>query len=131
MAVPNPGAERASEPAPDRVAPPSIIPWSRTARRLRAVLLVIGTTAVTLWLVLGFLGEGPSVRLLAELLGIGILLVFAVEVVVVGGAAVRGMFAAGSRGDRLAGQDVYLLPPQLLRTRRRAQDGTSPSDSPR
>lgn len=96
----------------------SIIDWSRTARRLRTVLLGIGGTAVTLWLVLGFIGDGPSLRLLAELGGIGILCVFAVEVVVVGGAAIRGMFTAGERGERLASQDVFLLPPQLLRGRR-------------
>jgi hypothetical protein len=104
-------------------APAPIIDWSRTARRLRAILLVIGTTAVVAWLVLGFLGDGPTLPLLAELFGIGLLFTFAVEVIVVGGVAIRGMLAAGERGDRLASQDVFLLPPQLLRGHRRGDDG--------
>lgn len=117
-AVPAPAAatEPATEPAP-------IIDWSRTARRLRAILLVIGSSAVIGWLVIGFLGDGPTLPLLAELLGIGLLVSFAVEVIVVGGVAVRGMLAAGERGDRLASQDVFLLPPQLLRGHRRGGGG--------
>jgi hypothetical protein len=103
--------------------PAPIIDWSRTARRLRAILLVIGSTVVIAWLVVGFLGDGPTLPLLAELLGIGLLVTFAVEVIVVGGVAIRGMLAAGERGDRLASQDVFLLPPQLLRGHRRGGEG--------
>jgi hypothetical protein len=105
-------------PDPDAAAAP-IIDWSRTARRLRAILLVIGSAIAVTWLVVGFVGDGPTVALLAELVGIGLLVAFAVEVVVVGSVAVRGMLAAGERGDRLAGDDVFLLPPQLLRGYRR------------
>ena len=112
------GAATGTEPAP-------LIDWSRTARRLRAVLLVLGSAAVVLWLVLGFLGDGPTLGLLAELLGAAILAVFVVEVVVVGGTAIRGMLAAGERGDRLASQDVFLLPPQLLKGRRGSGDDPS------
>jgi hypothetical protein len=119
--APAPGPNGAIDGA---TASAPIIDWARTARRIRAVLLVIGSTAVALWLVLGLLGDGLTLRLLAELAGIGILLVFAVEVVVVGGAAIRGMFTAGERGERLAGQDVFLLPPQLVRGRRRSDDQT-------
>jgi len=133
---PAPDAPEAAAHAPAAAAlpdlaahdgPAPIIDWSRTARRLRTILSVIGITAVVAWLVAGFLGDGPTLQLLAELLGIGILVTFAVEVVVVGGVAVRGMLAAGERGDRLAGQDVFLLPPQLLRGHRRERGG--PTDS--
>ena len=115
----------AALPDPDaQDAPAPIIDWSRTARRLRSILRVIGITAVVAWLVIGFLSDGPTLQLLAELLGIGILVSFAVEVVVVGGVAIRGMLAAGERGDRLAGQDVFLLPPQLLRGQRDRGSGS-------
>jgi hypothetical protein len=108
--VPEPGRDPVLEP---------VVDFSRTAHRLRLVLTTIGTAAVVLWLVLGFVGDGLEPRLLAELLGLGLLLAFAVEVVVVGGAALRGMLRAGARGDRLASADVTLLPPQLTRRRRR------------
>ncbi len=114
-------AAAAARPAQDAPAP--IIDWSRTARRLRTILSLIGITAVAAWLAIGLLGDGPTLQLLAELLGIGILVTFAVEVVVVGGVAIRGMLAAGERGDRLASQDVFLLPPQLLRGHRRERGG--------
>jgi hypothetical protein len=122
---PKPGPGSGTRPDAD-LPPAPIIDWSRTARRLRTILLVIGGTAAVSWLVLGLLGDGPTLQLLAELVGIGILLTFAVEVVVVGGVAIRGMFTAGARGDRLAGQDVFLLPPQLLRGQRRRGDPTDP-----
>lgn len=115
MSVPDPHSDLPAPPAP-------LIDWSRTARRLRTILLVIGGATLVGWLVLGFLGDGPTLRLFAELAGIGILVTFAVEVMVVGSVAIRGMFTAGARGERLAGQDVFLLPPQLLRGRRRGDD---------
>jgi hypothetical protein len=118
---PHPGPGERPVPDPD-AAPEPIIDWSRTAHRLRTILLVIGTIVVVAWLVMGFLGDGPTLPLLAELLGIGLLVTFAVEAVVVGGVAIRGMLTAGERGDRLAGQDVFLLPPQLLRGHRRGDD---------
>jgi hypothetical protein len=102
----------------DDVAGEPIVDWGRTARRLRAILLVIGGVVLALWVVTGVLGDGPSLRSLAELVGLGLLAAFVVEVVVVGGSAVRGLLRAGERGDRLAGEDVSLLPPQLLRRRR-------------
>lgn len=121
MATPgNEPPTASADPAwPTPAVPAPIIDWSRTARRLRAILLVIGITAVVAWLVIGSLGDGPTLPLLAELLGIGLLVSFAVEVIVVGGVAIRGMLAAGARGDRLASPDVFLLPPQLLRGHRR------------
>ena len=55
--------------------------------------------------------------------GLALALLFVAEVVIVGGSALRGMLAAGERGDRLASSDVSLLPPQLTR-RRRDPDST-------
>jgi hypothetical protein len=99
-------------------AAPRVVDWSRTVRRLRRALLTIAVLVVVAWAVLGAVDGTLSGRLLAELTGLGLLAGFVAEVVVVGGGAVRGMLTAGSRGDRLAGGDVSLLPPQLTRRRR-------------
>jgi hypothetical protein len=96
-----------------------VVDFHRTWRRLRVSLLSVGGLVVLGWLVLGAVGDGWSLRLLAELFGLGLFVSFAVEVVVVGGSAARGMLRAGERGDRLAGGDVSLLPPQLTRRRQR------------
>lgn len=104
-----------------RAATPSakgVVDWSRTARRLRRSLAAIAVLVVGVWLVLGALAGGVDLRLLAELVGLGLLASFLVEVVVVGGGAVRGMLHAGERGERLSGGDVSLLPPQVTRRRR-------------
>ncbi|MFP4634376.1 MAG: hypothetical protein ACLFRD_00825 [Nitriliruptoraceae bacterium] len=96
-----------------------IVDWSRTARRLRVLLVTIGALVVVAWIVLGLTREdGLALARLAELAGLGLLLAVLGEVVVVGGSAVRGLFEAGERGDRLASSDVSLLPPQLTRRRR-------------
>lgn len=108
-----PAGQTTPTPAPD------IIDWGRTARRLRLVIGVLGALVLVTWLVIGWVGDaGFRLGLLAELGGIALLLAFLAEVVVVGGAAVRGMLRAGERGERLAGSDVSLLPPQLGRRRR-------------
>jgi hypothetical protein len=95
------------------------VDFPRTLRRLRWSLSTIAGLVVLAWAVLGAVGDGWSLRLLAELLGLGVLASFGVEVVVVGGSAARGLLDAGARGDRLARRDVSLLPPQLARRRRR------------
>lgn len=106
--------------APDRAATstvtrerPPVVDFPRTLRRLRWSLSGIGALVLLGWLVGGAVGDGWSARLLAELLGLGVMASFVVEVVVVGGSAARGLLAAGARGDRLASADVSLLPPQL------------------
>lgn len=107
--------DHADEPI---VPPPPVVDFPRTVRRLRISLTTIGALVVLGWLVGGAVGDGWSLRLLAELVGLGLLASFAVEVVVVGGSAARGMLHAGERGDRLASPDVSILPPQLTRRRR-------------
>jgi hypothetical protein len=106
----------AVDPADQR---PPVVDFDRTLRRLRISLSAIAVLVVLGWLVGGALGDGWSWRLLAELIGLGLLAGFAVEFVVVGGSAAKGMLNAGERGDRLAAADVSLLPPQLSRRRRR------------
>jgi hypothetical protein len=105
------GACCGADPAP----PLGIVDWHRTARRLRRQLAVILVVVAVAWLVLGIRSGGPTLRTLAELTGLGVLAAVAAEIVVVGGAALRGMLAAGARGDRLASSDVALLPPQVRR----------------
>ncbi len=104
----------------------SIVQWSVTAHRLRRTLLGLAAVIVTTFLVVSAARGSVELLLLAELVGLGLLLAFGIEVVVVGGAALRAMLTAGERGERLAGQDVGLLPPQVLRRARGAQ-GCGPS----
>lgn len=120
---PSPGRTEADVPRDEAMAPatdegPAILDFRRTARRLAVAVSVLGVLVAVTWVVLA-VTTGASLRLLAELGGLGLLGAFVVEVVVVGGAAVRGMLAAGERGERLADPDVALVPPQLLRRRRR------------
>jgi hypothetical protein len=119
--VPRPEVTRdavtcASPPAPPEGLPP-IVDWHRTARRMRTVLLTIGGVVLVVWLGSALLGDGLRPRLLGELVGLGLLVAFLAEVVIVGGSALRGMVAAGERGHRLSHGDVSLLPPQLRRGR--------------
>jgi hypothetical protein len=95
-----------------------LVDWVRTARRLRTTLGIILGSILVGWLATGILGDGLHLARLGELVGLGLLVAFVAEVVVVGGSAIRGLLAAGARGERLAGEDVALLPPQLTRRRR-------------
>ncbi|MFO7777531.1 MAG: hypothetical protein R6V28_04180 [Nitriliruptoraceae bacterium] len=104
----------------------SIVDWAWTARRLRRTLLGLSVVVVASFIVLSAARGAVDPRLLAELVGLALLVAFAIEVVVVGGAALKGMLAAGERGERLASQDVGLLPPQVLR-RARGQSGCGPT----
>lgn len=106
----------ATPPGPDSGP---IVDWGRTARRLRTSLLVILSVVLLVWAVPALLGGGWRWGRLGELVGLGLLAAFVVEVVVVGGSAVAGMLRAGARGDRLAQGDVSLLPPQVTGRRRR------------
>jgi hypothetical protein len=104
----------------------SIVDWTRTIRRLRRTLFGLFGVVVAAFAVLSAARGRIDPLLLAELVGLALLVAFAVEVVVVGGAAFKGMLAAGERGERLASQDVGLLPPQILR-RARGQSGCGPT----
>jgi hypothetical protein len=92
-----------------------LIDWARTARRLRRILTGLALVVVVAFGLLSFARGEVALTLLAELVGLALLAAFAVEVVVVGGSALRGMLTAGARGERLASPDVGLLPPQVLR----------------
>jgi hypothetical protein len=106
----------------------TLIDHGRIARRLRRwlVLLLVATTGA--WLLGGLLGDGPTLKGFAELLGVAVLLALLVEVLVVGGAAVGALLRAGARGDRLSSSDVSLVPPQMMRGRlnRRPASGPAP-----
>lgn len=91
-------------------APLELVDWRGTAVRIRRSALVLGTLVVVGWLVGGLLGDGLTLRALGGWFGLGMTLLFVAEVVVVGGAALRGMLRAGEAGERLASDDVGLLP---------------------
>ena len=90
-----------------------IVDFGRAARRVRASSISLGSLALVGWLVTGLVGGGPDPGDLGAWAGLALLGMFLVEVWVVGGSALRGMLRAGDRGERLAGGDVGLLPPQL------------------
>lgn len=90
-----------------------LVDWGRTGRRVRAVATVLGVGALVAWVLLSLLGDGFDLRTLGGLVGLALGVLFVAEVVVVGGAAVRGMLRAGERGERLASQGVGLLPPRI------------------
>lgn len=94
---------------------PPLVDLPATARRLRRVLAVLGGLVLAAWIVGSALAGAVRLGDLAALVGLALLVAFVVEVVVVGGAALRGMAEAGARGERLSGPDVALLPPQWRR----------------
>ncbi len=103
---------------------PPIVDFSRAARRVRRSALVLGSLALAGWVVTGLVTDGVDPTDLGAWGGLALLGMFLVEVFVVGGSALRGMLNAGDRGERLAGGDVGLLPPQLKRGRAPEDDGT-------
>lgn len=99
-----------------------IVDFPRAARRLRASALVLGAAAAVGWVVAGVVGDGVRFADLGGWIGAALLGMFLVEVVVVGGSALMGMLRAGDRGERLAGRDVGLLPPQVTGRPRPRED---------
>ena len=101
---------------------PPIVDWPRAGRRLRSAAILLGfivvVGAVVTWVAMG----NPAIG--TWLFG-AVAAMFAVELVVVGGSAVRGLLRAGERGHRLARPDVSLLP-----ARRRHVVGPGGVESP-
>lgn len=90
-----------------------LVDFRDTARRVRRSALVIGTVVVIVWLGAGLFRGVIRLGDLAAFVLVGLGVMFVVEVVVVGGSALRGMLRAGERGERLSSEDVALVPPQL------------------
>ena len=105
--------------------PDPIVDWRRTAHRLRLSFSVLGVLVVATFEVASLV-RGVHWPLLGELVGLALLVAFVLEVILVGGTAVRGLLTAGARGERLARDDVSLIPPQLLR-RARGQAACGPT----
>lgn len=105
----------AHEPAPDdpvgRGPGPALVEWEATARRLRRSSTVLLSVAVVAWVVSSLVTGAWRLATLGNWLGLALGLMFLVEVVVVGGSAVRGLLRAGDRGERLSSHDVGLFPP--------------------
>lgn len=86
-----------------------LVDWRRAARALAAVVLawaalaILGTAGT--WVLVGVGHPGIWI-------GVATLGAVATAVAVLAGTALRGMLRAGERGERLAGDDVGLLPPR-------------------
>ena len=104
----------------------TLVDFAGAARRLRASAIVLGVGAVLGWLGQGLFTAGVAITDLGAWVGLALVGMFLVELVVVGGSALRGMLRAGDRGERLAGGDVGLLPPQV--SRRGSGGGAPPPD---
>lgn len=100
-----------------------LVDFAATARRIRRSAIIVGSSVVVAWLVVGLVQGSPALGELPGFVLLGLVVMFLVEVWVVGGSAVRGMLRAGERGERLASDDVAIVPPQLLRRRRPPTDG--------
>lgn len=111
---------RSTDDTARQPAPP-LLDWARIGRRVgwsAAVLLLLSVLA---WLGIGLATGGPDLGDLGGYLGLAAAGMFVAELVFVGGAALRAMVRAGERGERLAGGDVGLLPPQVSRWLRRGR----------
>jgi hypothetical protein len=108
-----PDTDGAAAGALDDPGAVGLVDWGRTGRRVRTSVLVLAAAVLAAWTVLALLGDGFDLRTLGGLLGLALALLFVVELVVVGGAALRGMLRAGERGERLASRGVGLLPPRM------------------
>ena len=104
-----------------------LVDWGRTGRRMRASAVVLTAAVLVGWLVWSLLGAGFDAGTLGGLVGLAFAVLFLVELVVVGGAALRGMLRAGERGERLASDGVGLLPPRM-RTPDRDEQQDGPAE---
>lgn len=98
-----------------RAEEPRLVDWHRLGRRLGLSASILIGLAVVAWLVTGLATDGLDPGDLAGFIGLALGGMFLAELVFVGGSALRGLLRAGERGERLAGQDVGLLPPQVTR----------------
>ena len=88
-----------------------LVDWVATARRVGRSAVVLVVLAVAGWAVRAAVVDAWSWSHLGNWLGLALGGIFVVELLVVGGSALRGMLRAGERGERLASHDVGLLPP--------------------
>ena len=84
-------------------------------RRLLVTVAVIVGAAAAGGIVATAVGRGA----IGTWLGTGLLVAVIAGALIVAGSALRGMLLAGERGERLAGRDVGVLPPQTRRRPRR------------
>ena len=108
-----------------------LVDWGRTGRRVRASVLVLTGLVLLVWVVRSLAGDGFDPRTLGGLVGLAFVVLFVVELVVVGGAALRGMLRAGARGERLSSQGVGLFPPRMPTAEERGlrgDDAAPPAD---
>lgn len=92
-----------------------LVDWEDAGRRLLRTGAVLAVAVLVVWVGWSLSTDGFDLVVLGNLVGLALLGMFVVELWVAGGSALRGMLRAGEQGERLAGDDVGLLPPQLRR----------------
>ncbi|MDX1657569.1 MAG: hypothetical protein R3343_02000 [Nitriliruptorales bacterium] len=92
-----------------------LVDWRRLGRRLGLSATILLSFAAVAWLVVGLVTDGVDPGELPGYLGLALGGMFVAELIFVGGSAVQGLLRAGEEGERLAGGDVGLLPPQVRR----------------
>lgn len=95
-----------------------LIDWSRLGRRMAVItlgwVLVVGLGAAVTEALAGLTREG-----LLLWVGLGAVGLVTSAITLLAASALAGMIRAGDRGERLAGDDVGLSPPQVRRRARR------------
>ncbi len=106
-----------------------LVDWGRTGRRVRTSVLVLAALVLVAWVAISLAGGGFDLGTLFGLVGLAFVVLFVIELVVVGGAALRGMLRAGARGERLSSQGVGLLPPRMPTAEERGLRGDHDDES--
>lgn len=92
-----------------------IVSFTDTARRMRRFAVALGMLTLALVVLRAVINGGFSAQMLAETVGLVLLLALFGEVVIVGSVTIRGARRAARAGQRLSQGDVALVPPQVGR----------------
>jgi len=92
-----------------------IVSFADTARRMRRFAIALGSLTFVLVVLRAVADGGFSGQMVAETVGLVLLLALFGEVVIVGSVAIRGARRAARSGQRLSQGDVALVPPQVGR----------------
>lgn len=103
---------------PDNPDDRAVVDFPAVGRRLLRLLALAAAVVVGGSVLLAVVPAWQwSWRSVGEIAGWTVVATLVIEISITASTAVVGLLRAGERGDRLAGSDVSLLPPQLRRRR--------------